>query len=129
MTMMNEISMQTVWDKLNKSYYDKITVKLTSMPSKPLVPINPSANDLRLLADKMDAYDADLQHYKDQRVAYMQEQNKLQQEFRNDLEAYYGVTNHPKADLLYDMAWDRGHSAGFLDVANYYSDLVRLIKD
>ena len=121
--------MQTVWDKLNSSYYNKTTVKIPSKPRKPVIPNNPSANDLRLLADKMDAYNADFQYYKDQHAAYMQELNNLEQEFRNDLEAYYEMTNHPKAVLLYDMAWDYGHSVGFSEVANHYSDLVRLVKD
>ena len=45
-----------------------------------------------------------------------------------DLEAFYGMRGHPKAALLYGKAWEMGHHAGLQEVANYYDDLVELVK-
>ena len=49
--------------------------------------------------------------------------------FRKELYEYYGVTDNPKADAVYDKAYDHGHSAGFGEVAAYFGDLVDLIVD
>lgn len=55
------------------------------------------------------------------------EQNK-KEEFKRDLFRYYYVTNNPKANKCFMLAWDYGHSSGFLDVAHYFEQLVELIK-
>jgi hypothetical protein len=47
---------------------------------------------------------------------------------RNDLEQAFEVSGHPKADLLWRMAWDRGHSSGLTDVGYAYLELVKLVK-
>jgi hypothetical protein len=49
--------------------------------------------------------------------------------FRKDLYEYYGVTDNPKADAVYDKAYDRGHSAGIGEVSSIFGDLVDLIVD
>ena len=49
-------------------------------------------------------------------------------EFRKDLFEFHGVTNNPKADLAYSIAWSRGHSSGFTEVASVFGDIVELIK-
>ena len=59
---------------------------------------------------------------------YNEERAALDAQFRSDLEDWFGVTGHPKADLLFNKAWERGHSGGYIDVYNNYSDLVDLIK-
>lgn len=49
--------------------------------------------------------------------------------FKNDLEDEFGVSHdHPKAKRLFDLAWEYGHSSGYNEVLNFYSDLVDLIK-
>lgn len=47
--------------------------------------------------------------------------------FRKELYEYYGVTDNPKADAVYDKAYDQGHSAGFGEVSSIFGDLVDLI--
>lgn len=48
--------------------------------------------------------------------------------FKRDLYEYYGVTDHPKADAVYDKAYDRFHSCGFNEVSNAFGYLVDLIR-
>lgn len=62
------------------------------------------------------------------RKAYREETGRLTQKFKEDLEREYGLVGHPKADLLYSKAWDIGHAYGFHEVANYYDELVELIR-
>ena len=61
------------------------------------------------------------------RLAYISVQQRLVQEFRADLEAEFGLADHPKAALLFDMAWDNGHSSGFQDVYYHYDRLSALV--
>lgn len=60
---------------------------------------------------------------------YCEESRRLRRLFRLELEAEFGVSiDHPKAKLLFDIAWGYGHSSGYVDVYQYYSNLVELIK-
>lgn len=54
--------------------------------------------------------------------------NRLEQEFKHDLFEELGLTENPKADLLYSKAWEYGHSAGFEEVFYYASELADLIR-
>lgn len=45
-----------------------------------------------------------------------------------ELAKEHGLTGHPKANLLYSMAYDRGHSAGMEEVADIYGTLADLLK-
>lgn len=63
------------------------------------------------------------------RAAYGAEASRLEQEFKNDLFEYHGVTENPKANKCYSIAYDYGHHAGHSEVASYFDTLVDLIKD
>jgi hypothetical protein len=40
----------------------------------------------------------------------------------------FGVLNNPKADLCYALAYEYGHSGGYLKVVSCFKDFVQLIK-
>ena len=61
---------------------------------------------------------------KERRMAVRSSEN----EFKNDLEEAYGVQYNPKAQKLFQIAWDYGHSAGYYEVLGYYDELIELIK-
>lgn len=48
--------------------------------------------------------------------------------FKADLEKAFGVEGNPKAEKLWAISWDFGHSAGYDEVLSYYSELVELIR-
>lgn len=68
------------------------------------------------------SYNAHLRHYQDER-------KRLQEEFRRDLFEKYCMTTHPKADKIFNKAWDLGISCGYQDVEGYFQDLVELFQD
>lgn len=76
------------------------------------------------------AYDNKLPYSREKAVqeAYNQEEVRLVELFRADIETEYGMVGHPKASLLFSKAWERGHSGGFCEIAIVYDDLVELIK-
>ena len=65
---------------------------------------------------------------REDRQKWRAEQKRLELRFRADIELEYGTTAHPKADKLYAMAWELGHSSGLLEVKNRYDDLVELVR-
>lgn len=48
--------------------------------------------------------------------------------FKNSLGKEYGVTDNPKFNRCYEIAWYMGHSSGYNEVAMYFGELVELIK-
>jgi hypothetical protein len=60
---------------------------------------------------------------------YNEENIRLQEEFRNDLLEEYGMAGHPQATKIFNKAWDMGCSLGYLEVQEYFEDLVELFQD
>ena len=59
---------------------------------------------------------------------YRAEDNRLFNQFKEDVLEENGLTNHPKAMKVFALAWEEGHSSGYENVAYYvdkYADLVR----
>lgn len=46
---------------------------------------------------------------------------------RSGLEKTFGLTDHPKRDLLWRKAWERGSASGLGGVENEYRDLAELV--
>jgi hypothetical protein len=67
------------------------------------------------------SYSAHMDHY-------YEEQDKLKNQFREDLIAEYHMTNHPKANKIFDKAWELGHSKGHEEVEYYFQDLTELFQ-
>ena len=69
-------------------------------------------------------------HFKNKEAIkeYRAEIFSLENKFKEDLFAEYGVENNPKRELLYSKAWELGHSSGLNEVAIHFSDLVDLIQ-
>lgn len=91
--------------------------------------------DTRTLPEKLadDYYTSKLPfvpHSKDPGAydARLQDQERLRQEFRADLAREEGVTGNPKEPLLFRLAWERGHSAGWTEVAINYEEMVELVR-
>ena len=59
---------------------------------------------------------------------YRKEEGRLLDIFRKLLYYEYGVSG-PKADKVYSLAWEKGHSSGFTEIALNFGDFVELIKD
>ena len=60
---------------------------------------------------------------------YQEEFVKLQEEFRRDIIIKYEMTNHPKANVIFDKAWDIGCSSGLQSVEYYFTDIMNLFDN
>jgi hypothetical protein len=64
----------------------------------------------------------------EERRKWHSELSRLEQEFKRDALEECGILGHPKADLAYAKAWDRGHSSGLHEVLYELQDLAELIR-
>jgi len=66
----------------------------------------------------------DAEEYKKYRAEY----DRLNELFKSDLFDDLDISDNPKREDLFSIAWDYGHSSGYSEVYGYALDLVRLIK-
>lgn len=70
-------------------------------------------------------YRLDEDGYKEREKAYTAKANELMTEFKRDLAQSEGYEPESKiAELVYQEAWDRGHSSGLDEVSSYYSSVA-----
>ena len=53
----------------------------------------------------------------------------INQEYKVECLKEFGLTDHPKAEAAWEMAWENGHSEGLHAVAWHVQDLAKLILD
>ncbi len=71
----------------------------------------------------------DEEEYIGHKKQYKEELKQLNEEFEKDLFEEFGVSDNPKKYKALAYAWDKGHSSGYAEVYNEFSDIVELIKD
>lgn len=112
------------------NYYDgrDLMDKYPEYPSKPIRPKESKPNELRQYADALEQYDKDKQEYENQVKPLRDEASERYDEFKRDLFDEYGVTDNPKRDKCYAIAYEYGHSSGCGEIHSYFCNIVELIQ-
>lgn len=74
------------------------------------------------------AYEAGVKANRESTTQFRFESGKLSQQFRNDIENEFGLTQHPKRNKLWELAYEYGHGNGLTEIYHHYSELAELIK-
>jgi hypothetical protein len=94
--------------------------------------LNDISKDHELARKKLDESDMPLEQKKAMRKHFATVANAainmVYDDFRRDLIEDRGLTNNPKVKMLYDKAWEMGHSSGFSDIIYYFDEMSELIK-
>jgi hypothetical protein len=77
--------------------------------------------------DRAFQYESDVRVYKGACHDRQQRQQDLREQFRADALEDVGLTDHPKADKVWDMAWNHGHGGGNHEVYGWLCELAELI--
>lgn len=113
--------------------FQEYVVSKVSYPANPTRPLpilrKGTAKDAQAFADAMVKYEADMAKYKAQKAEWMKEDNRLREKFKVDALAEVGLTNHPKADKIFQYAWNNEHSSGYSDVYHMLEELAGLFID
>jgi len=99
-------------------YYSGEMLRMPEKPVKPTISRNPSAIEARAWADALEEYESELSSYKENLGWYRSEKNVLLEKFKEKVRASYGLSEEA-FDVIWNEAWDRGHSAGLSEV--YYN--------
>lgn len=98
--------------------------------SKPVYTSFPSdAIGAQQFANAMKEYEEQKIEYDNAIKKYNENQNKLIEEFKKDLEEYYCTDKLPKEikDAIYEYAYEEGHAYGFSDIFSVYGRLTGII--
>lgn len=113
--------------------YDKYKTKL-DWPTRPKAPAvldkkasSLTADELATLAQVKADYDAAVVQHTADVKAYREDQAKLENDFRRDLIAEFGMTGHPMADKVYGKAWEHGHSSGLSSVYFWFDEFMEVV--
>lgn len=111
--------------------FDKynVTIPFPEKPWKPRVKPNPTIAALRKYADDLEQYEKEMVVYREAAQAYYAAQAQMRLQFKADVLQEHGLTGHPKADKVYDMAWQEGHADGYGNIERWVEDLAELVLD
>jgi hypothetical protein len=124
------VDFRSVAQKIYVEYYSPKT-KFPTEPQKPNTVVDVaifSEAAIALIRAAAKSFDESSKKYLEDREAYWAECARVEAEFRSDLERENEMVGHPKADVLFAKAWERGHSSGFGEVLAAYEDLIVLVK-
>lgn len=71
--------------------------------------------------------ESEKQRSREQTRKHRENEGVMSAAVKSDLEAQEGLVGHPKADLLWSIAWERGHSSGYSDVISVYEEMAELL--
>jgi hypothetical protein len=123
----------TIWDKLDAGYYYAPLAR-EPRPVKPKTKVwLRKVNDVypeesRAYAAAMAEYESAMQRWTAAATERTRKQTELDAEFQRDVLSQLGLSDHPKADLLFTMAYQRGHSDGHRAVYSEAEDLAELLR-
>lgn len=109
----------------NKEYESKLPYP--TRPDKPFIKKDASPKDYRDFATILEGYEAKKLVFEAEKKAYQEDNARLKQQFKIDLLAELGISNHPKRESLYSLAWDYGHATGLYEVYIHAEKLVDLL--
>ena len=95
---------------------------------RPILPRNACKASIIEYAEKVGKWEEMDKAFQEARRQYYIEEKRVMSIFQEDLMKELGILGHPKAQLLYDIAWSHGHSDGLHSVVNWAEELVVLIK-
>jgi len=99
---------------------------LNIYPTKPRKPVESTfGKEYHLYANALHKYDLDIIKYQSAMNEYRNKDNQAQSEFKISLFEYLGITDHPKAEKIYNMARSKGDSLdSIVEWAEELSELI-----
>jgi len=74
------------------------------------------------------SYKSLMAKYKEDMKKWREDCNKIDIKFKKDALKYVGIDpGHPKADILFNIAWEYGYDNGYHSIVYHMEDLAKLI--
>ena len=106
-------------------------LKLPREPTRPAPPRGGGATSAhyRHYAEELEKYESRMDTYRELQAKFADRCNEVDEAFKRAALADLGLTDHPKADKLWTLAWEYGHSAGYQEIWNYAQEFAELLTD
>lgn len=117
---------------MDYSYYELEDVIYPAQPRKPAIPYNkvdPEA--FREYATKLEEWESLSAEYESKRKSIQKLRAERMREFKEELFSLcaYAGTSRETFDVIYQKAWDDGHSDGLYSVAERVDELCGFVYD
>lgn len=96
-------------------------------PKKPILGKDHTSKDLDDYKKALQKYEEDMISCKVKEKAYDEEYRRLYFLFKKDALNDVGLIDHPKAEKVFSLAWEKGHSGGLNDVYCELGELADLL--
>lgn len=118
-------------DSMTPEYAVHRATERTSLLKYPIAPAKPKqlpGESHTSYGGRLDQWELLRKTHSEAVSTYHAEQRQINADFAADLLAALGLTDHPKGNTLYSMAYERGHSSGYSEVALIAEELSELLK-
>jgi len=103
-------------------YYSGEMVRMPEKPVKPRLERNANAIEARAYADALEEYERELKSYNENLGWYKSEKKSLLIKFQDKLRSDYNLSE-PEFSVLWNEAYNRGHSGGLHEVYHEFDRL------
>jgi len=103
------------------------TARALLYPTKPQKPAEKDYKSHSDYGQALDQWEADQSQWLKMVDEYHSANGKVNQSFQAEILATLGIANHPKASKLWEMAYERGHSGGYYEIAQEAERLAELL--
>lgn len=103
-------------------YYEGSGLVYPTRPVKPVIENKDSPTSIRKYADDLEVYTSERAKYDEDLKNHRLTKFKRCQELAEDLAVEYGISQN-KANVLFDKAWEDGHSSGVQEVIRVFDEL------
>lgn len=98
-------------------------------PERPKKPRREDFENNAAHGKALDEWEEAVTHYRDREREYREVHGAIHDEFKRAIAASLGLSNHPKFDVLWDIAWSHGHSSGYGEVEMWCDELSALLTE
>lgn len=106
-------------------YQDRISQLV--YPKRAEKPIESLFPTHRQYGEALDKWEGEKNIWRNKINEYRLAENNLNEEFKHACLKWLELDKHPKADRLWNLAWDYGHGSGLTEVTIYLDDLSDLL--
>lgn len=106
-------------------YYSGRDLTYPARPKRPTLAPKHTSQDARVYADAMEQFESELVNYHAEMSDYNTKTQARQQELKDTLRDINDL-NENQFNLLWNFAWEEGHSAGLSEVVNWFNEYYDL---
>jgi hypothetical protein len=116
------------WERFD-SYVKAYKPELPKKPKKPVMKEPFSGETAYQFAVEVEQWEKDVESYDDRVRKYAADKKALDEWAKLALLSDVGIVSHPKVDMIWGWAWDKGHASGWYEVYEWLVEIVDFLEE